>query len=29
MFILFKIKYTDGQFASIGKVQRINKSDKL
>lgn len=29
MFILFKIKYNNGEFSSIGKVQRINKNDKL
>nr|YP_009487294.1 hypothetical protein [Russula lepida]AWB36196.1 hypothetical protein [Russula lepida] len=28
MFILFKIKYNNGEFSSIGKVQRINKTDK-
>lgn len=27
MFILFKIKYNTGEYCSIGKVQRINKSD--
>uniref|UniRef100_UPI0031F3CDA6 hypothetical protein n=1 Tax=Russula emetica TaxID=152958 RepID=UPI0031F3CDA6 len=27
MFILMKIKYNNGEFSSIGKVQRINKSD--
>lgn len=27
MFILFKIKYNYGDFTSVGKVQRINKSD--
>ena len=27
MFILFKIKYNNGELSSIGKVQRINKSD--
>jgi hypothetical protein len=28
MFILFKIKYINGQTLSIGKVQRLNKIDK-
>ena len=28
MFILFKIKYVNKTFSTIGKVQRINKSDK-
>ena len=28
MFILFKIKYINGEFSSIGKVQRLNKNDK-
>ena len=28
MFILLKIKYVNGEFATIGKLQRINKSDK-
>nr|YP_010384620.1 DNA polymerase [Russula rosea]UHA57019.1 DNA polymerase [Russula rosea] len=28
MFILFKIKYVNGDYSSIGKVQFINKSDK-
>jgi hypothetical protein len=27
MFILFKIKYNNGEFSSIGKVQRINITD--
>jgi len=28
MFILFKVKYTNSDFSTIGKIQRINKSDK-
>jgi hypothetical protein len=28
MFILFKIKYVNGQTLSIGKLQRLNKTDK-
>lgn len=28
LFILFKIKYINGEFSSIGKIQRINKADK-
>jgi DNA polymerase type B, organellar and viral len=28
MFILFKIKYVNGEFATIGTLQRINNSDK-
>ena len=28
MFILFKIKYVNGEFATIGSLQRINNSDK-
>ena len=28
MFILFKVKYINNEFASIGKIQRLNKSDK-
>ena len=28
LFILFKIKYINGEFSSIGKVQRINQADK-
>jgi hypothetical protein len=28
MFILFKIKYVNGETLSIGKVQRLNKTDK-
>jgi len=28
MFILFKIKYVNGQTLSIGKVQRLNNNDK-
>jgi len=28
MFILFKIKYVNGEFASIGKLQRLNIKDK-
>ena len=28
LFILFKIKYTNGDFASIGNVQRLNLMDK-
>jgi DNA polymerase type B, organellar and viral len=28
MFILFKIKYVNGEFATIGNLQRINNSDK-
>jgi len=28
MFILFKVKYIDREFSTIGKIQRINKSDK-
>jgi DNA polymerase type B, organellar and viral len=27
MFILLKIKYSNGKYSSIGKVQRINKTD--
>jgi len=29
MFILFKIKYNNGEFSSIGKVQRINITDLI
>jgi hypothetical protein len=29
MFILFKIKYNNGEISSIGKVQKLNKSDKI
>ena len=28
MFILFKIKYINNEFATIGKIQRINKNNK-
>jgi DNA polymerase type B, organellar and viral len=28
LFILFKIKYNNGEFVTIGKLQRINFSDK-
>jgi hypothetical protein len=28
MFILFKVKYVNKEFSTIGKVQRINKNDK-
>jgi hypothetical protein len=28
MFILFKIKYINGEFATIGKLQRLSKNDK-
>jgi hypothetical protein len=28
MYILFKIKYINGEFSSIGKVQRLNLADK-
>jgi len=28
MFILFKIKYINGEFSTIGRLQRINKLDK-
>lgn len=28
LFILLKIKYTNNEFVTIGKLQRINKSDK-
>ena len=27
MFILLKIKYNNGEYSSIGKVQRINITD--
>jgi len=28
MFVLFKIKYTNTEFVTIGKLQRINIEDK-
>ena len=29
MFILFKIKYNNGEILTIGKLQRINQNDKI
>jgi hypothetical protein len=28
MFILLKIKYVNGEFATIGKLQRLSQEDK-
>lgn len=28
MFILFKIKYVNNEFSTIGKLQRLNSNDK-
>ena len=28
MFILFKIKYVNGEFATIGSLQRLSQNDK-
>lgn len=28
MFIILKIKYMNGEFSSIGKIQRLNQEDK-
>ena len=29
MFILFKIKYNDGRYVTMNKLQRLNKTDKI